>query len=116
VVAGLFLPGLVVYFILRPANTLEEEYQRSLEEETLLRSLEERSLCPGCSRQIEKSWLVCPDCQTRLKKACHHCGKLMELHWNICPHCATPSPGMRKEGITMDEALRPTPAEILDEE
>ena len=29
----------------------------------------------------------------------------MELPWNICPYCGTPAPGMRKEGISMDEAL-----------
>lgn len=109
VVGILFLPGIVIYFILRPRTTLEEEYQKTLEEEALLRSLEETHECPGCSRHINENWIVCPDCHTRLKKACHHCGKLMELHWNLCPHCSTPAPGMRKESITMDEALRPSP-------
>ena len=41
VVAVLFLPGLLVYAILRPARTLEEEYQRTLEEEALLQTIEE---------------------------------------------------------------------------
>ena len=40
----------------------------------------------------------------------------MELQWNICPHCATPAPGMKKEGLSMDEALRPTPMEEEPEE
>jgi hypothetical protein len=35
----------------------------------------------------------------------------MELHWNICPYCGIPAPGMRKEGITLDEAIRPSPSE-----
>jgi len=30
----------------------------------------------------------------------------MDLPWNICPYCGAPAPGMRKEGVTMDEALR----------
>jgi hypothetical protein len=31
----------------------------------------------------------------------------MELPWNICPNCGTPAPGMRREHLTLDEALRP---------
>ncbi|MFM8320578.1 MAG: hypothetical protein ACKOC5_06640, partial [Chloroflexota bacterium] len=46
--AVLFLPGIVVYLILRPARTLEEEYQHSLEEEALLQSIEDAAVCPGC--------------------------------------------------------------------
>lgn len=108
-VAVLFLPGVVIYLILRPSHTLEEEYQLALEEEALLQAIENTKHCPGCSRHVEHGWLVCPDCHTRLNKACHQCGKLMELHWNLCPHCGTAAPGMRKEGLTMDEALRPIP-------
>ena len=31
----------------------------------------------------------------------------MALPWNICPHCGTPAPGMRRENLTLDEALQP---------
>jgi RNA polymerase subunit RPABC4/transcription elongation factor Spt4 len=106
VVAVLFIPGVLIYYILRPSGTLEEEYQRTLEEEALLQSIEESALCPGCSRRIKESWIVCPNCHTKLKKNCHHCGKLMELPWNLCPFCGTPAPGMRRENISLDEALR----------
>ncbi len=109
VVAVLFLPGIVIYLILRPARTLEEDYQHTLEEEALLQSIEESSLCPGCSRRIKDNWVVCPQCHTKLKKACHKCGKLMELPWNLCPFCGAAAPGMRRENLTLDEALRPMP-------
>jgi RNA polymerase subunit RPABC4/transcription elongation factor Spt4 len=111
VVAVLFLPGIVVYLILRPPRTLEEEYQQSLEEESLLRSIEDASLCPGCGRRIRETWLVCPSCHTKLKKSCHQCSKLMDLAWNLCPYCGTPAPGMRRENLTLDDALRPIPVE-----
>jgi len=97
VVAVLNLPGALVYLILRPASTLEEEYQRTLEEEALLASIEDQTLCPGCERRVREDWQVCPNCHTKLKKSCQHCGKLMELPWNICPYCGTPAPGVRKE-------------------
>jgi len=111
VVAVLFLPGLLVYAILRPARTLEEEYQRTLEEEALLQTIEEVPVCPGCSRHIEPEWMACPHCHTRLKKRCHQCGRLMELPWNLCPYCTTPAPGMRRENITMEDALQALPVE-----
>jgi RNA polymerase subunit RPABC4/transcription elongation factor Spt4 len=111
IVALLFLPGIVVYLILRPARTLEDEYQHTLEEEALLQSIEDIPLCPGCGRRIKDTWTVCPNCHTRLKKACHQCHKLMELSWNICPYCGTPAPGMRRENMTMDDVIRPTPLE-----
>lgn len=116
VVAVLFLPGIVVYLILRPPRTLEEEYQHTLEEEALLQAIEDASLCPGCGRRVKENWLICPNCHTKLKKNCHSCGKLMDLPWNLCPYCGTPAPGMRREGLTLDDALRPIPADVEEEE
>lgn len=111
VVAILFLPGIVIYLILRPKNTLEEEYQHTLEEEALLQSIEDNLLCPGCGKHVKDDWAVCPNCYTKLRKPCHQCGKLMELSWNLCPYCGTPTPGMRRDNLTMDDALRSLPVE-----
>ncbi len=111
---SLFLPGIVVYLILRPARSLEDEYQQTLEEEALLQAIEDVQLCPGCGRRVKEAWQVCPNCHTKLKKPCHVCGRLMELPWNLCPYCGTPAPGMRREGMTMDEALRSIPVEMVE--
>lgn len=108
-VAVLFLPGVLVYLILRPVRTFEEEYQHTLEEEALLQSVEDNPLCPGCSRRIREDWTVCPSCHTKLRKACHNCGKPMELPWNLCPFCGTPIPGMRRDNDSMEEALSGLP-------
>jgi RNA polymerase subunit RPABC4/transcription elongation factor Spt4 len=116
VVAVLFLPGLVIYLILRPSRTLEDEYQQTLEEEALLTAIEENPQCPGCNLRIKENWVVCPNCHTRLKKTCNQCGKLMELPWNLCPFCGTPAPGMIRENMTLDEALRPIPMENSEDE
>ncbi len=111
VVAALFLPGLLIYLITRPQRTIEEEYQQTLEEEALLQSIEDTPVCPGCGRKIAPDWIACPNCHTRLKKRCHQCGKLMELPWNLCPYCATAAPGMRRENLTLDDALQALPIE-----
>ena len=105
-VALLNLPGILVYLVLRPPYTLEDEYQRTLEEEALLTAIEDQLLCPGCERRVKDEWLLCPNCQTKLKKHCHECNALMELPWNICPYCGTPELGMRQENISMDDVLR----------
>lgn len=105
-VAVLNLPGVLVYLILRPPRTLEEEYQRTLEEEALLQALEDLPLCPGCERRVKEDWQVCPNCHTKLKKTCHNCSKFMELSWNICPFCGAPAPGMRVESTSMSDALK----------
>lgn len=107
VVAVLFLPGIVIYLIIRPPRTLEDEYLHTLEEEALLQAIEDTPQCPGCGRRIKEAWMVCPGCHTKLKKSCQNCGKLMELPWNLCPYCGTPAPGMRKDHLTLDEALNP---------
>lgn len=116
VVAVLFVPGVLIYIILRPPTTQEDEYQRTLEEEALLQTIEENPLCPGCGRRIKEEWSVCPTCHTRLRKPCHQCGKLMELSWNLCPYCASPVPGMRKETSSLEDALSFLPPQDAAEE
>lgn len=105
-VAVLFLPGIVVYLVLRPPRTMEDDYQHMLEEEALLQAIEERSACPGCGRHTLEDWIVCPNCYTKLRKNCHKCGQLMKLPWSLCPYCGTPEPGKRIEDLTFAQATR----------
>jgi RNA polymerase subunit RPABC4/transcription elongation factor Spt4 len=101
------VPGLILYLILRPRETLAEVYERSLEEETLLRGIGERSACPSCNRSIEEDFVVCPACQTRLKKPCLACGRLLHLRWTICPYCgaaqttAAAGPALYPQAVAM---------------
>ena len=81
--------GLLLYFLLRPPVTLAELYERSLEEEALLQDLEERPRCPGCSRQVKETWILCPDCHTTLKNICAECKQPLNLTWTLCPYCGT---------------------------
>ncbi len=87
----LFLPGFVIYLILRPDKTLEESFQNALEEETLLHTLTEIEHCHQCNRQIKSDWVFCPYCHTKLKKTCLRCDKLMELAWDLGPYCGVSS-------------------------
>jgi RNA polymerase subunit RPABC4/transcription elongation factor Spt4 len=87
--ALLTVPGLILYLLLRPRRTMEEEYQSSLEEEALLASIAGRLTCPGCGRSVADDWRICPSCSTLLRKACSDCGRMLDLTWNVCPYCGT---------------------------
>jgi RNA polymerase subunit RPABC4/transcription elongation factor Spt4 len=82
-----WIPGVLLYMILRPKETLDEAYQRSLEEEYLLQDLQELPLCPTCNHFVHDDWQLCPHCNTQLRESCHNCGKLVDLRWDICPYC-----------------------------
>lgn len=85
----LLLPvfGLVVYLLLRPRQTLSESYDRALEQEALLQQIEEKPVCPTCSRPTQPNWFLCPGCHTHLRQPCPVCNSPLELHWDICPYC-----------------------------
>jgi len=82
------IPGLILYTILRPPETLAEAYARSLEEESLIQDIEERVSCPGCKRRVQADYVVCPTCRADLKHPCLQCGRLLQLGWRLCPYCA----------------------------
>lgn len=85
-----FVPGLLLYLILRPKETLDQAFQRALEEEYLLQDLDELPLCPGCQRTIDPEYVLCPHCQTRLREPCPSCSRLIDVRWSVCPYCAVP--------------------------
>jgi RNA polymerase subunit RPABC4/transcription elongation factor Spt4 len=84
-----YLPGLLLYLILRPKETLDVAFQRSLEEEYLLQDLEELPHCPSCHRYVEDDYRLCPHCQTQLRESCVSCGRLVDLKWSLCPYCGS---------------------------
>lgn len=86
---GFNIPGLALYLMLRPRETLEEAYARSLEEEALLREIGDEGICPSCRRFTERGWRVCPYCQTQLKDVCATCEQLLSFSWVSCPFCGT---------------------------
>ena len=111
VVAILNLPGLLIYYILRPRETLAEAYTRSLEEEALLQGIEEADVCPGCGQRALPDYVICPTCHTRLKKTCQHCGRVLHLRWTVCPYCTTaavasPTPAPSPEAGVATEPRR----------
>lgn len=89
VVSVLFLnfPGLIVYLMLRPRNTLEEIYWAELERKYLRRETEGLSDCPNCGNHSSSNFLVCPTCGISLRDKCKVCDSYVELDWKYCPYC-----------------------------
>jgi RNA polymerase subunit RPABC4/transcription elongation factor Spt4 len=107
------LPGLLLYFVLRPRETLAEVYGRALEEEALLQDIEDQATCPTCRRRVQQDFAVCPHCRTPLKSRCASCRRLLSPQWEVCPYCGQ-EPGKvaaparaKATGSQRDEAKTP---------
>jgi len=79
--------GWLLYFLLRPRETLAAAYDRQLEEEALLRDITIRRACPSCQTVTEPDWQICPRCEEELRRTCGSCSRLLDLDWVACPYC-----------------------------
>jgi RNA polymerase subunit RPABC4/transcription elongation factor Spt4 len=85
------IPGLLLYFMLRPRETLAAQYESELAQEALMQDIEEKVACPMCQQKVQSDFLYCPNCHTRLKRRCDNCHRITSLRWNICPYCGAPN-------------------------
>lgn len=115
--------GIPVYLILRPKDTLDTAFQRSLEEEYLLQDLEELPLCPVCQHYVEDDFILCPQCHAQLREPCTSCERLVDLRWTLCPYCGTaqdareaavpvPAPAARWTTPAVRRKLRPARQDV----
>jgi len=81
--------GWILYLMIRPKATLAEVYDRALEEEALLREIEETLACPSCGVPAKENWVYCPNCHTQLQHTCPSCGNLARNEWEICVYCGS---------------------------
>jgi RNA polymerase subunit RPABC4/transcription elongation factor Spt4 len=103
------IPGLILYLVLRPRETLSEVYGRALEEEALLRDIEEQATCPNCRRRVGQDFVVCPHCRTALKNRCTRCNRLLNPNWEVCAYCGTEQPKAEKPGRVKKPTAAPAP-------
>lgn len=83
------LPGLFVYLILRPKDTLADLYDRQLEAEALLQEIQDQATCPSCRRRVNDDFLSCPYCRAPLRTPCEACDRALAFGWVVCPYCGT---------------------------
>lgn len=107
---GIFgIVGVLLYLLLRPKHTLAEQYDRALEEEALLREIEQAKNCHKCGRPVEGAWQFCPYCETELRHPCSQCGHLLEPEWKRCPHCGSYPRQQAKQALVAPPPTATTP-------
>jgi RNA polymerase subunit RPABC4/transcription elongation factor Spt4 len=83
------LIGLILYMMIRPKATLADVYDRALEEEALLRELEQTAACHNCGVPVKEGWVYCPNCHNQLQHSCPTCGNFVRNEWEICVYCGS---------------------------
>ena len=48
--------------------------------------------CPNCNSPVEESYVVCPNCRTKLRPTCDVCSNPVQTTWKVCPHCGNELP------------------------
>jgi hypothetical protein len=86
------IPGLLLYLVLRPKDTLMDAYDRQLEAEALLHEIQEQATCPRCRRKVDQDFVACPYCRTALRTPCQSCARPMAASWVLCPYCRAERP------------------------
>lgn len=104
------IPGLFLYLVLRPHETLTESYERRLEAEAIKQELAEaRRACPTCGRATREEFLLCPFCRTNLQQPCSRCSKPLDYSWTACPYCGAAAPEAAARALSRQPAPAFTP-------
>jgi RNA polymerase subunit RPABC4/transcription elongation factor Spt4 len=93
--------------IVRPPEYLEDLRERELEMQAAEARLAQLSYfaCQHCGQEVEKDYLICPSCHSRLRDPCASCQRPLEMIWSVCPYCETPVVGGRSPSRRRREAL-----------
>jgi double zinc ribbon protein len=86
-VALFSLPGWLVYLLMRPQETLEEQTIDHLQQALLSRELASGATCTRCRRRVSDDFLVCPYCREALRVPCRSCERPIALSWEACAYC-----------------------------
>jgi RNA polymerase subunit RPABC4/transcription elongation factor Spt4 len=117
--AFFFVPGVLLYMVLRPKETLDATFARSLEEEYLLQDIETKLACPNCHKSISEEYVVCPHCHTTLQQPCVNCGRTFDVSWSVCPYCAhnksALAPSIRPVIQPLDRFVQSGPRSTIEE-
>jgi RNA polymerase subunit RPABC4/transcription elongation factor Spt4 len=82
--------GPFIYMLFRPPESLEDIRERELEIRAIEDGLAQRTQCPVCRTPVERTFLVCPVCTTKLRQACANCKAPLDPIWQVCPYCTAP--------------------------
>lgn len=81
------IPGLIIYLIVRPSETIEEIYWADLERRYLKYETSDLGDCNKCGHQLFPGFVFCSNCGLEIKKRCSKCGVLINKDHKYCEHC-----------------------------
>jgi hypothetical protein len=92
VIVGVFLfvmifniPGLVIYMLIRPEKTMEEERALDLYQVSQLDA--NITSCGECKSLLRKNYNHCTVCGANLHNYCEYCSKEINPIWSNCAYC-----------------------------
>jgi RNA polymerase subunit RPABC4/transcription elongation factor Spt4 len=89
--------GLIIYLIIRPKFTRDEEYWNDLEKRFLKYEAQGIGDCPHCGDEVQPSFIHCPNCGKSLRVKCKSCEMYLEPEWKVCPFCGKRQKSEKKE-------------------
>lgn len=81
--------GFLIYLVIRPRTSTEEEYWMDLERRFLKFEAAGLEDCPACGYELMPNFVHCPNCSRELRVKCESCEVFIEPLWNMCPFCGT---------------------------
>jgi len=88
-VVFLNIPGLIIYLIIRPSETIEQIYWADLERRYLKYETSELGDCSKCGNQLLPGYVYCSNCGNEIKKKCPNCGVKIGKSTKFCAYCGT---------------------------
>lgn len=81
--------GTIVYMIVRPPEYLDDIRERDLEMQAAEARIAQLAYyaCQHCGEEVEKDFVICPNCHSRLRDPCPNCRRPLEMTWSVCPYC-----------------------------
>lgn len=87
--------GIIAYLLLRPPMLAMDRDEQELEVALKQRELMRYGECVKCGYPVKDDYVLCPNCQTKLRNLCSGCSKPLEPSWSVCPYCTTPVAGSK---------------------
>ncbi|MFW5703024.1 MAG: zinc ribbon domain-containing protein [Candidatus Dojkabacteria bacterium] len=81
------IPGLVLYLLLRPSQTIEESQNKELFYSSIVDK--KISACDSCGCLVRTDYKFCPDCGHALMLQCQECRRQINPTWKYCVYCDT---------------------------
>jgi len=96
-------PGVIVYILIRPRDTLDEIYWSELEKRYLLYETFDLADCGKCGFSLQPGFVKCPKCGSDVKYKCEGCGKYLASNWQHCPYCGVKSSRVQPEPLEVKQ-------------